>query len=81
MYITDLFPLEDLNKMVEEGYVNVQTHPTLPLSIYDYSKNCMYARMWNEVTENCRGLIVENFTGKVVARGPRKFYNYGQPEA
>ena len=45
MYITDLFPLEDLNKMVEEGYVNVQTHPTLPLSIYDYSKNCMYARM------------------------------------
>jgi len=81
MYITDLFTLEDLNKMIEQGFVNVQHHPTLPLSIYDYSKNCMYARMWNDVTEQCRGLIVENFTGKIVARGMKKFYNYGQPEA
>lgn len=81
VFLTDLVNLHDLNEMVEQRYVDVQTHPTLPLSIYNYSKNCMYDRMWNDVTLQCRGIIVENITGRVIARGPQKFWNYGQPEA
>lgn len=80
-YITDIMSLHDLNDMVAQKYVNVQGHPTLPLDIYDYSKGCMFDRMWNNVTLQCRGMIVERGTGRIVARGPNKFWNYGQPEA
>lgn len=79
--LTDLVNLQDLNERMMQGYVNVREHPTLPLSIYNYSDSCLYDRVWDNTTEQCRGLIVENSTGRVIARGPRKFYNYGQPEA
>ncbi len=79
--LTDLVNLHDLNEMVAQRYVDVQTHPTLPLTILNYSKNCMYDRKWNDVTLQCRGLIYETHTGRVIARGPKKFWNYGQPEA
>lgn len=80
-YITDLMSLHDLTDMVNEGYVNAQSHPYLPLSIYNYSALAMVKSEWNDVTEHCRGLIVENGTGRIVARGPKKFWNYGQKPA
>lgn len=64
-----------INKMIEEGYVTVQTHGLYPLSIYNYSKTAAYDQVWNEATLNCRGLIVNNETGEVVARPFRKFFN------
>lgn len=79
--LTDLVNLHDLNEMVEQRYVDVQVHPTLPLTIYNYAKQCMMDRVWNDVTLQTRGLIVENYTGRVIARGMSKFWNVGQPEA
>lgn len=80
-YITDLMSLHDLTDMVNEGYVNAQSHPYLPLSIYNYTAMAMVHNVWNDATEHCRGLIVENGTGRIVARGPKKFWNYGQKPA
>lgn len=79
-YITDLMSLQDLSREISDGYVDVKDHPYLPLSIYNYTPKAMDGN-WNEVTEHCRGLIVEQGTGLIVARGPRKFYNVGQKEA
>ena len=39
MKIYDLLDKTLLNKMVEDGYVNVNKHPDLPLYIYNYSSN------------------------------------------
>ena len=60
MKIYNLLDKTLLNKMVEAGYVNVTKHPTLPLYIYNYSKECQAKHVWNDVTETCRGLIVDS---------------------
>jgi RNA ligase len=78
---TELFSLEEIEAEVREGYVKVQAHPTLPLNILNYTDKATYERRWNRVTENCRGLIVNTATDEIVARGPRKFFNYGEPSA
>lgn len=81
MKYTELFSLEALFVEIEQGYVKRQLHPTLPLTILNYTDKATYERRWNRVTENCRGLIVCFDTDEVISRGPRKFFNYGEPSA
>lgn len=81
MKITELFPLEALELELQDGYVKEQKHPTLPLTILNYTDKATYDRRWNDVTLHCRGLIVHHVTHEVIARGPRKFFNYGEPSA
>jgi RNA ligase len=79
-YLNDIAPLSLWSEMVREGYVRVQTHPKLPLVIYDYSEIAQYDRKWNAVTLASRGLIVNAHTGEIVSRVLTKFFNYGEPE-
>ena len=65
-----------LNKYVDEGWVVKNDHPSLPLSIYNYSRKTQYEGKWDEVTLQCRGLIVDNTTGKPIVRPFKKFFNY-----
>lgn len=81
MDITELFSLEEMDVEVQAGYVKEQKHPTLPLVILNYTDKATYDRRWNNVTMHCRGLIIHRYSGEVVARGPRKFFNYGEPSA
>lgn len=81
MKITEIFSLEDLILELQDGYVKETRHPSLPLTILNYTDKCTYEQRWNDVTRHCRGLIVNNVTDEVIARGPRKFFNYGEPSA
>lgn len=84
IYIYDLLDGAELYKMVEEGRIKKQVHPSLPISIYNYTAAAQYKNIWTKAERVCRGLIVEDGSGKVIARGPEKFFNYGQtgaPEA
>jgi RNA ligase len=63
-----------LPEMLREGYVCVQRHPAAPLFIYNYTPKAQYERVWNDVTLQCRGLILDG-EGAVVARPFRKFFN------
>lgn len=65
-----------LRQHVESGLVREQQHPTLPLSIYNYSDKCQFERLWDEVTLQCRGLVMHGDT--IVARPFRKFFNDGE---
>ena len=65
--------------MIEEGYVNEQSHPTYDLHIYNYAPKTQYERVWNEVTLACRGLILDG-KGNIVARPFTKFFNLGEIE-
>jgi RNA ligase len=76
---TELFSFEELMAELDEGYVKRQLHPTLPLTILNYTDKTTYEQRWNNVTTHCRGLIVCFDTDEVIARGPRKFFNYGEP--
>lgn len=60
---------------IDEGLITEQKHPVSDLFIYNYTPKTQYARMWNEVTLLCRGLIT-NAAGKVVAQPFPKFFNY-----
>ncbi|MFE0512650.1 RNA ligase [Streptomyces sp. NPDC058964] len=66
---------DDLAKAVEIGHVSRRTHPELPLSIYAYTRTCQYEQSWTEVTTRCRGLVVDDETGDVVALPLPKFFN------
>lgn len=80
-HIYDLIDNAELSRMMEEGRINKQVHKDLPISIYNYTARAQYIGEWTTAERICRGLIVEDGTGKVIARGPEKFMNYGQPGA
>ena len=64
-----------LNDYIEKGLVVKNDHPTLPLSIYNYSRTCQYESKWDDITKMCRGLILDK-EGNVVAKAFDKFFNY-----
>ena len=72
-----LFDISELNRLVNERYVNVQKHPSAELYIYNYGPKVQYERVWNEVTMHCRGLILDKDMN-IVARPFRKFFNLSE---
>lgn len=80
-HLDDILDTALLGQMIDEGYVQVRYHPDFPYAIYCYTKKAMFDRKWNEVTMTCRGLIVNEDTGEILARPFKKFFNYGEPDA
>jgi RNA ligase len=66
--------LEKLNKYYEDGLLYKQVHPTLPLTIWNYTEKVQYENLWDEVTLMCRGLVTDN-EGDIVATPFQKFFN------
>jgi RNA ligase len=71
--------LETLEKYYNEGLLHKQVHPTLDLTIWNYSPKVQYEKLWDEITLQCRGLVT-NSEGKVIARPFGKFFNYEEHE-
>jgi RNA ligase len=67
--------LEILNQYVEEGWVVKNDHPSLPISIYNYSRKTQYEGKWDDITLKTRGLVLDN-EGTVIAKSFDKFFNY-----
>jgi RNA ligase len=67
--------LETLEKYHKDGLLHKQTHPTLDLTIWNYSPRVQYEKLWDDVTIQCRGLVT-NSKGDIVARPFKKFFNY-----
>ena len=65
-----------LNTYFENGLLSKQSHPNLPLTIWNYTEKVQYDGIWDDVTLQCRGLITENVTGNVLVRPFNKFFNY-----
>ena len=51
-----------------------QVHPTLPLTIWNYSEKVQYDSLWNDITLQTRGLVTDD-KGNIVARPFKKFFN------
>jgi len=66
--------LEKLNEYFEKGLVYKQVHPTLPLTIWNYTEKVQYEGLWDEITLQTRGLVTDD-EGNVVARPFKKFFN------
>lgn len=74
MLLKDYLDVDKLNRYVAEGIVTKRDHPTVPLSIYCYSRRATYENIWDEITTKTRGLIVDEH-GVIVARPFEKFFN------
>lgn len=73
--IADVIPPAALNAAVEAGHIACRQHPTLPLSIYTYTRAAQYSRTWTPATLRCRGLIADDKTGEIIAWPFPKFFN------
>lgn len=71
-----LLSLDTLNKYYEQGLLYKQIHPTLPLTIWNYTEKVQYESLWDEITVQCRGLITEDISGTILVRPFKKFFNY-----
>lgn len=65
---------ELLKQMLDEKLVSVSKHPEADLFIYNYSQKVQYEKLWNEITLQTRGLILDNALN-IVARPFGKFFN------
>jgi hypothetical protein len=75
MNIKSLFPSALLKQMIESGYVTQRQNGSV--SVLNYSNKAQYEAVWNEVTLQCRGLVIDN-SGEVLARPFKKFFNFEQ---
>lgn len=80
-HLHDLLDPEELAWLMTERRISKQAHPDLPISIYNYTALAQFKNEWTNAERVCRGLIVNDESNMVIARGPSKFFNYGQPGA
>lgn len=75
MKLERLLDIEKLSEHVNNGYVSVSPHPSMPLYIYNYTQKAQFDNKWGDGTiDYCRGLIVDEL-GNVVSRPFKKFHN------
>lgn len=73
------FTPETLKSYLDEGLLSESVHPESPhIKIYNYTPRTQYSGHWDEVTLQCRGLILDTQREVVVARPFRKYFNYEQ---
>jgi T4 RnlA family RNA ligase len=70
-----MLSLSTLEKYHADGLLHKQTHPTLDLTIWNYSPKTQYELLWDEITLSCRGLVTDSY-GEIVSRPFKKFFNY-----
>ena len=80
-YLRDILNVDEFIAARQEGLIRVQTHPTEPLSIANYTEKAQYSKTWNTATLTSRGLIYNSFTTEVVARPFPKFFNIEENES
>jgi T4 RnlA family RNA ligase len=68
------FDPQTLPDLIDQGYIVKQVHPSLPLSIYNYTAQTQYQRFWNPATIGCRGLVLDDHY-QPIGRPLPKFFN------
>ena len=72
--------LTKVDEYIEQGYIRVAQHPTKPLKIYNYTQKTQFEGFWNDITMQCRGLVLDE-NGAVIIKCPKKFFNQDEPHA
>lgn len=69
----------DILPFIASGLVEERVHPlNLDVRLFDYTPDCQFGKHWNEVTMQCRGLVMNVKTGEILARPFPKFFNYDE---
>lgn len=70
--------LDALRDYEARGLVHASRHPTLPLTVFCYTRTVQFERCWDNITRNARGLVLDD-DGVIVGRGLPKFFAVGDP--
>lgn len=68
------YDLSIIQDYIDRGLLEKNDHPTLPLSIFNYSRECQFTSAWDDITLNMRGTILDR-EGNIIARSFPKFFN------
>ncbi len=68
------YNLQIIQNYIDRGLIEKNDHPSLPISIYNYSRECQFTAAWDEITLNMRGTILDQ-EGNVIAKSFPKFFN------
>ena len=63
-----------LQQCINDKLVSIQKHPEVDLFIYNYTPKVQYEKLWNEITLQTRGLILDSEMN-IIARPFGKFFN------
>ncbi len=77
VHVSEIFSMLAFEQDLAAGYVRMNKHPEEELWILGYTEKAQFDRHWDDVTMNCRGLIVDADMN-VVARPWKKFFNFGE---
>lgn len=67
----------DIKPYVDRGLLTEVSHPENEnVKIFNYTPECQFDHIWDNVTLQCRGLIMDISTGEILARPFPKFFNY-----
>lgn len=77
MKLTEYLDTVKLYEHLNNRVINAQHHHYAPLTIYNYGQKATFDNIWDDVTCKCRGLVVNECTGEIVARPFQKFFNLG----
>jgi RNA ligase len=69
-----------IERQIASRHIHRTRHPTLPLSLFDYTSRAQFEAHWTPETLACRGLVVHD-DGHIVARPLDKFFNLGEHES
>ena len=70
---------EQIKPYIDKKLVGMGFHPENPdVRIFNYTQQCQFDKAWDDITKQCRGLILNVKTGEVLARPFPKFFNYGE---
>jgi RNA ligase len=78
MHYENLFSRADLYQAQNDGLVRINLHDDLPLGVCTYTEKAQFDNIWTPVTINCRGLVIDFETGKIVGLTLPKFFNSNQ---
>jgi RNA ligase len=68
---------KEIKPYIEKKLVSENIHPEDPdVYIFNYTQRAQFEKAWDEVTMQCRGLIINVKTGEILARPFKKFFNY-----
>jgi hypothetical protein len=68
---------EKIRPYIDKGLVAEQIHPeSNVVRIFNYTPETQFSRQWDEVTMQCRGLVMDVRTNRILARPFPKFFNY-----
>ncbi|BAH33204.1 RNA ligase [Rhodococcus erythropolis] len=71
---------QKLDEYVKIGLLRSQTNSAGTLTIYVYTETTQFDRLWNSVTRQARGLVLDNKSRCIIKCLP-KFFNDNEPEA